>query len=218
MLTSLPKLQPRRTTFCNQHVMDACVAYIERARQDLLYELLREEGAHHTHEYYEVAWKIVAELAEANYAVPDEPVGKLDLAIEISRRLRAANGMDEFPVQGRPLAADPENLPPFISLPIDEGTARRGKLTQEQVDRILARTYQQRPELWFALAEEYRNDLLMSATSDFLLLMGQIVAAEFPENERLWKPGELRLEAVRRIYEMCRFGERYTSLTGDESR
>ena len=189
VLSPLPKLLPRRTTFCNRHVMDACVAYLERNRQDLLHRLLHEEGVHHSHEYYELAWEILDELQAANFAVPEEPVGRLDLAIEISRRLRAANGMSEFPVRGHPLSADPAVLPPLLSLPIDEGTQRRGELTQEQVDRILAQTYKERPDLWFALAEEYRNDLLMSATADFLNVLYQIVATEFEEKQRPWKAG-----------------------------
>jgi hypothetical protein len=203
ILSPLPKLPARRTTFCSQVAVDACTAYLERTRQDLLYNLYREEGVQHTHLYYETAWTILQELEKANFVVPEEAVGKLDLAIEISRRLRAANGMPEFPVQGRPLAADPENLPPLINLPLDDYTLKRGALTQEQADRILAKTYKERPALWFAMAEEYRNDLLMSATAEFMALMEQVVIAEFPEDKQLWAPGDLRTEAVRRIYKMC---------------
>jgi len=203
-LRALPVLPVLRPDFCGQEAADKAVSFLERDRPDLLLELLAEEGRYRTDLYAERAWEAADAAVEAGAGVPATPLGRLGFALELSRRLRAAYGMAEMFCAGRPLAARPgDPLPPLPALGIGDGTRRRAGLTQEQADRLLQQAYAARPELWFALAEECRYDLPMQATADILALFEHLAAAEPGAARNSWTAGELRLEALRRLYKLC---------------
>lgn len=168
-LLPLPDLPVRRETFCTQGVVDQATHYLVRQHPELMKRMRLEDFAGTDTDLSDAAWGLLealdANAAEIGLAVPINPVGRLDLACEISRRLRSAYGRRDRKARGKPLAETADQLPPLCSLQLDERPKRR--LTQEQVDILLQASYAAHPELWFAVAEEYRIDLRLDANSRF---------------------------------------------------
>ncbi|TAL27083.1 MAG: hypothetical protein EPN97_18160 [Alphaproteobacteria bacterium] len=200
----LPRLKVLRDTWCNQDTADRAADYLQQNNPDLIRELLLEEGAERNNEYFNLAYETIDYLAEAGIGVPDTLLGKLDLACELSRRIRKANGKTDFVPRGKPLGEGPDKpLPSMPALEISEGAARRGNVTQELADKILKHAYEARPDLWYATAEEYRHLICIYATEEFRKLINDLVAAEFGDTKNMWTPGEMFSEGIRRIYSMC---------------
>ena len=200
----LPRLKVVRDTWCSQQLADNAADFLQAHKPDLIQELAAEERGERLSEYFNVVYEILDALNEAGQALPATMLGKVDLACELSRRVRNAYGYAELKPKGHPLASGPDQpLPPMVNVPIDEGTARRGNLTQDAVDKILAQTYQRRPDLWYALAEEYRHQMRLFAVDEFQQLLADVAGAEFGDKRNNWAEGELYLEAVRRLHRMC---------------
>lgn len=203
-LQPLPRLKVLRDTWCSQDTVDRAADYLQQNNPDLIRELLLEEDGPRAPAFFNIVYEILDYLAEEGVELPAMPLGKMDLACELSRRLRKANGLFDVPPRGKPLAAGPDQpLPPLLKLAIDEDAARRGTLTQELTDRVLQIAYEKQPALWYALAEEYRNHMRLYATDEFPALLAQLMTTEYGDKKSVWTEGELYTEAVRRIYEMC---------------
>ncbi|MEZ0223671.1 MAG: hypothetical protein ACAH83_03895 [Alphaproteobacteria bacterium] len=200
----LPRLKVLRDTWCDQDTVDRAADYLQANNPDLIREILLEEGAERNSEYFNLAYEVVDYLAMAGVADPATPLGKLDLACEISRRIRKANGKSELTPRGKPLAAGPNvPLPPLAPLAVSEGAQHRGNVTQEMADKVFGIAYKQRPDLWWAFAEEYRHLMCLYAVDEMRALIGKILKEEYGPMKDGWTEGELYIEAVRRVYKMC---------------
>ena len=200
----LPELEVRRGIYCSQQVTDRAIDFLQANNPELIQELLVEEGAQRAWPYFNVAYEVIDYLTEAGVEVPTTSLGKMDLISELSRRLRKAYGFAEVEPRGKPLAAGPDHpLPPLINLEIDEASIRRGGLTQAITDTLLQMAYDKRPDLWYAVAEEYRFLVLPYAIEEFRALLKQIAEAESIPTANHWTMSELTSEAARRIYAMC---------------
>jgi hypothetical protein len=203
-LRALPVLKVLRDTWCSQQTADAAIDYLQAHYPALLQELLVEEEGSRSAAYLNAAYGILDTLSEDNVELPAAPLGKMDLMCELSRRLRKAYGFFDVPPRGRPLAAGPDQpLPKLPGLPVSEGSARRGKVTQEMADRVLQSCYDKHPALWFALAEEYRNQMPLYAVDEFRDVLARLVSAEDEDKRNVFTENELFIEAVRRIYVLC---------------
>ena len=138
--------------------------------------------------------------------LPDGHLGMLDLMCELSRRIRKAYGMRELLPAGKPLAEGPyKSFPPLVNLQIREWfeSPLGGNITQEIADEALGFAYQRRSDLWFAVAEEYRNDMFVGALDEFRTVIYRIVVGDFPDKNNSERSSRLVIEAARRISRMC---------------
>ena len=62
--------------------------------------------------------------------------------------------------------------------------------------------YAKRPDLWLAVAEEYRYEVLLDATDQFRALVREIVDAEYPDENNMWSAMYLYDEGILRIYRL----------------
>jgi hypothetical protein len=200
---ALPHLKVLRETWCTQQQVDQATDYLQAHNPALIRDLLQWEDMERFSEYFGAAFAILEFLAARGVDVPATQMGKVDLMCEISRRLCAANGFKDFPPRGHALGPGPDKLPPLIVLPVDPERARRGSLTQEMVDSILAETYQLRPEVWYALGEEQRSDMRLFASDAFMGALGSAMQGIPAEKINGWTQGELFHEGLSRLYKMC---------------
>lgn len=203
----LPHLPVARDAWCPQADADRAIDFLQANNPELIAEILLEEGASRSSEYFNVSYEALDYLSEAGQPVPATLLGKLDLAYELSRRIRKANGMSDLKLRGTQAGQGPDKPAPLPSLAISDGAAKRGNVTQELADRILKLSYDQRPDLWFAASEEYRHDICIYATDELRETLRKIVDAEFGPTKTNWTAGEIYIEAVRRIYKMCGIDE-----------
>jgi len=188
-----------RETYCSQQVADKAIRHVLTSKPDLVYELLMEEHGRQ-HDYSEAAWDILEYLEQEHVEVPTTYLGRMDLISELSRRLCRAYGRPDPLPRGHAIA---QPMPPLPRLELCEHTRKYAHVTQELVDGILQRIYERRPDLWFAVAEEYRYYVLLDATTEFGRMIEEIASTEFPEQRNLWTMMDVRLEGVRRMYQMC---------------
>jgi len=188
-----------REDYCSQQVADFAIRYLLTNRPDLVSELLLEEHGRQ-HDYTEAAWDILEYLEQQQVEVPKTLLGRMDLISELSRRLCRAYGRPDPLPRGHSIAQPMPGLP---HLEMCEHVRRWAHVTQELVDAILQRIYDHRPDLWFAVAEEYRYLVLLDATTEFGRLIEDIASNEFPEQWNMWTMMDVRLEGVRRMYFMC---------------
>ena len=204
-LLPLPDLPVQRETYCGQSAVNQVTHFLVRHRPELLDRLLLEDFGGTNSDLSDAAWELLDELQPhaAELGVPTIPLGRLDLVCELSRRLRSAYGRKDRRARGRALSEDPRQLPPLCPLEIRSDTQRR--LTQAQVDAVLLVEYAARPDLWYAVAEEYRVDLRLDATSEF----GSVLRASLTDRVvgdadfNTWASWDLFHEALRRIIKMC---------------
>lgn len=203
-LHPLPVLPVLRGAWCDQATTDAAISFLEKNKSELLLELLAEENGPRLSSYLNIAYEALEEVEAGGAALPATGLGKIDLIYELSRRLRRAYGLVDVPPLGTPFAAGPDKpLPPLVRLAVSEGAARRGDVTQEMADHALQVTYERRPDLWYALAEEYRLQMRLFAVDEFRALLQKVLDEEYGPRKNNWTDGELFMEAVRRIYKMC---------------
>ena len=203
----LPHLPVLRGTWCPQADTDRAIDFLQANNPELIAEMLVEEGASRSSDYFNVAFEVLDYLSEAGQPVPATLLGKLDLAYELSRRIRKANGLSEFRLRGTQAGEGPDKPAPLPSLAVSEGATKRGNVTQELADKILKLSYDQRPDLWFAASEEYRHDICIYATDELRETLRKIVDDAFGPTRNNWTAGEIFIEAVRRIYKMCGIDE-----------
>jgi hypothetical protein len=117
---------------------------------------------------------------------------------------RSAAGLAEIAPSGKPLASGPDQpLPPLADLKISEHTKEFNHVTQERADRVLRIAYEKRPDLWLAVAEEHRHEVLLDATDQFRALLREILNAEYPGQDNMWPAMYLYDEGILRIHRMC---------------
>jgi hypothetical protein len=204
-LLPLPELPVRRETYCGQATVNQVTHYLVQYRPELLDRMLLEDLSGTNTGFSEAAWELLDELQPqaAELGVPTTPLGRLDLVCELSRRLRRAYGRKDRRTRGRALSENPQRLPPLCAFVA--GPDIKKWLTQTQVDDVLTAEYAARPELWYAVAEEYRVDLRLDATSELQGILRAAlldrVAGNAEVGGRAWF--ELFHEAIQRIIKMC---------------
>jgi hypothetical protein len=211
-LPPLPDLPVRRETYCSQNAVDQATRFLVRRHEDLLQQMRQEDCNGYHMDRSEAAWELLEALqaGATDIDMPAGLIGRLDLACEIIRRLRKADGRQDLRPRGIPLGEAPDRLRPLCGLDIAKQRMRR--LTQEQVDDVLQVSYAANPELWFATAEECRIDLQLDATQRFRSALQTTLLECIPgvgiENFTLLAPSEIYHEAMSRIIRMCRLDGR----------
>ncbi len=199
----LPRLKVLREDYCSQAVTDLAISWVEAHRPELIENLMLHEHWRQQ-DYSEAAWDILEYLTEAKVAIPTTLIGRMDLIAELTRRGRSAAGLPEIAPSGQPLASRPDQpLPPLVDLEICDHTKERNHVSQEMADRVLRIAYDKRPDLWLAVAEEQRHEVLLDATDQFRALLRKIVNAEYPGQDNMWAAIYLYDEGILRIHRMC---------------
>jgi hypothetical protein len=199
----LPQLKVLREDYCSQHVVDTAIGWVESHRPELIENLMLQEHWRQQ-DYSEAAWDILECLTEAEVPIPLSLIGRMDLIAELTRRGRSAAGLPEIAPSGKPLAAGPDQpLPSLADLEICDHTKQFNHRTQDVADRVLKIAYEKRPDLWLAVAEEQRHEVLLDATDQFRALLREIVNAEYPGQDNMWAAMYLYDEGILRIHRMC---------------
>ncbi|MGH1377175.1 MAG: hypothetical protein ACRBCK_12635 [Alphaproteobacteria bacterium] len=195
-IRDLPKLPIVRDGYCSQEMIDTIVDHIVKNHRDLLLKVITEErptrvGIH----YQEYAILIGNIRKEAAVALPEHDIGFIDIAYELSRRVRVAYDMEEVPVSGKPLASSIEGpYPELISKSIGKYTEQAG-FDQKTVDSILTEFYAANHEECYVRCEMYRCDQdLFAGYSPALRVM--LPEAQKSEAHRLGTELALRLGAM----------------------
>jgi hypothetical protein len=106
--------------------------------------------------------------------------------------------LPEIPPSGKPLASGPDQpLPPLADLEICDHT-KEYHLAQDAADRVLKIAYEKRPDVWLAVAEEHRHEVLLDATDQFRGLLREIVNTEYPGKDNMWAAMYLYDEGILR--------------------
>ena len=95
-----------------------------------------------------------------------------------------------------------------MALEICDHTKEFNHLSQDMTDRVLRIAYDKRPDLWLAVAEEHRHEVVRDATDQFRALLREIVDAEYPGQDNMWAAMYLYDEGILRFHRMCEIFER----------
>jgi hypothetical protein len=143
-------------------------------------------------------------LTEAKAPIPLSLIGRMDLYRraypEGAQRGGAAGDCAER--QASCLGAETP-LPSLVDLEICEHTKEFNHLTQDMADRLVQIAYDKRPDLWLAVAEEHRHEVLLDAADQFRALLREIVDAEYPGQDNMWAAMYFHDEGILRIHRMC---------------
>ncbi len=206
-LKPLPPLKVIRETYCSQEMTDSCIDYLVKNYPQRVLALLDEEKVNREVLYYKIASNIAYILKDEvgkSIDVPQTHLGLIDLVYELSRRLRRAYDLPEILPQGKPIAPTPDGpFPELIKIEIGPVQKKLG-ITQEVADRLLGRIYEQRPDLWYAMAEGARRNLhLYMLSDDFFDTLKRVGAEENIPLIDVMAPSAMRSLAWGCIYKMC---------------
>jgi len=159
ILKELPRLPVIRKEYCSQKITDDAIDYLFEHHPDLLLRIVEDENPNRVGTHYEAYQKAIYTLQKSeDVIIPDHDIALIDIAYELSRRIRIAYGMNEIEVQGRPLAPSIEGpYPELIKKPIGRYTKKDG-FTQKKVDSILEDFYQANHKLCYVHSEQFRRD------------------------------------------------------------
>jgi hypothetical protein len=174
--------------FCDQETTDRLLAMIWEAQLEDLALMAREEQQtfpSNRDEIYRKRSYVVEEFflehgAEALARVNSD-VAIVHLMNECSRRLRAVQGLHKFPVFGHPLAEKIDGPYPELTAPETHEYAQleTGPVTADIINRVCGRAYREKPELFYALAEELRLSMLTySVTNRIRAHIKAVIVAE----------------------------------------
>jgi hypothetical protein len=128
----------------------------------------------------------------------------MDLIAELTRRGAAQQDCRRFRRSARLL---PRGRTRLYRLPgiSKSASIRRNSTTSLRIwpTGVLRIAYDKRPDLWLAVAEEHRHEVLLDATDQFRALLREIVNAEYPGQNNMWAPMHLYDEGILRIYRVC---------------
>ena len=208
-LLPLPELPMRRETYCSQKMADYAIGVLWKKSAETLREMIGEESSARYYEYRNACWGVIEFLRYTGLyegPLPDGHLGMLDLMCELSRRIRMAYAMTELLPAGKPLADGPYgSFPPLMRLETRDAvqSASGGNITQHIADQALLFSYERRMDLWFAVAEEHRNQMFVGAADEFRGVLRRIVEDKFPDANLPERASRLYMEGLRRLYRMC---------------
>lgn len=197
---SLPVLSVSAGSQVTQGVADALVRHLEEKQPALIAALVASEKIPRDYAFYDSSNQILAYVrdeAGKHVAVPENSVAQFDFLYELSRRARAAAGVGEVPVLGKPLRAGQE-LP---VLPIDEATKQLG-VTQEIFDSMIAQVFKTEPQLFHELAEQSRRNMpIWAAESRFRAHWEPLLPPELTLNALI--KSRMMMECRKRLRAAC---------------
>lgn len=197
---SLPILPVSSGAQVTQDVVDALVLHLEEKQPDLIAALVASEKIPRDYAFYDASNQILAcvrDEAGKHVAVPEHSVAQFDFLYELSRRARAAAGVGEAPVLGKPLRPGQE-LP---VLPVDEATTRLG-VTQEIFDSMIAQVFKTEPQLFIELAEHSRRNMpIWAAESRFRAHWEPLLPPELTLNALI--KSRMMMECRKRLRTAC---------------
>lgn len=170
-INPLPVLNVVRNIYCSQETTDMIVDHLERNAKDLLYRCMVDEVPvlDIRNEAYSCLIAYVLDQVSKDIQVSFSDMAMVDLAYEVSRRIRKAYDLPEVAVIGEALApsiAGP--YPNLINLEISDRTHGLG-LTQDAVNEILEILYVKHSDIWFSICESKRRNLILFFIEDKLL-------------------------------------------------
>lgn len=165
-LTLIPVL---REDFISQKDIDEIHTYLWERHPDLILSVAEYEFENYGPNYRErigIILDFLKTLDPGEIPLPKTNPGRLDVMYELSRRIRHANNMPEWPIHGRPLAEKYDGyIPEPPSLPIQENILYKKfpeqRITQEMTDRILSAVYKENPRLFYDFTEAIRHAMIV---------------------------------------------------------
>lgn len=213
-LNPLPVLPVLREEYCSQEFADEAIAYLEQSFADRLLLLRDEEQVTRLNNYYKRLSSAVEPIlpgrAPVGIQLPTSQLGFVDLANELSRRLRYAYGLPSVRKQGISLASSLNGPFPILeSISISDETRNAG-FDQRTIDALLSESYRNRPDLWFNLSEACRSNVLIySVTGEFEKHLGDTaveLGLRLPEAHFI-PLSYCMSEAIKRLRKICKIGE-----------
>ncbi len=150
-LLPLPVLPVERDEHCSQEMTDAIISELEKNYKDALTDVFFAENESRTFVHHEPYINIIADVMEKvskTMPLPTDYLGLIDLAYELSRRIRKAKGLADIPTEGFEL----QDVPEWV---LDE----RLSIDKDVALKILQDAYEANPELWFIYGEGLRRDM-----------------------------------------------------------
>lgn len=197
---SLPVLPVSDGAHVTQNVVDALVRHLEENQPALMAALVASEKIPRDFAFYDASNQIfvyVRDEAGKHVAVPENSFGQFDFLYELSRRARAAAGVGEPPVLGKPLRPGQE-LP---VLPLEEATLRLG-VTQAIFDSMIGQVYKTDPQLFHELAEHSRRNMpIWAAESRFRAHWEPLLPPELTLNALI--KSRMMMECRKRLRAAC---------------
>jgi hypothetical protein len=197
---SLPVLPVSDGAYVTQNVVDALVRHLEENQPALVAALVASEKIPRDFAFYDASNQIfsyVRDEAGKHLSVPENPVGQFDFLYELSRRARAAAGVGEAPVLGKPLRPGQE-LP---VLPVEEATLRLG-VTQAIFDSMIGQVLKTDPQLFRELAEHSRRNMpIWAAESRFRAHWEPLLPSELTLNALI--KSRMMMECRKRLRAAC---------------
>lgn len=157
----LPELKVVQEEYCTQEMTDHVLRFLHEKRPDLITDI--GEKPYNPMAQQDALQRIVGYLrTDADeIEIPDTRLGMIELTFEIYRRYKKAAGEPVLEVSGKPIASgEDEPLCPLKRVPVVE----RPGIIQEVVDYIIPLSYEERPDLWYELAEAARRGVRPSET------------------------------------------------------
>lgn len=206
-LKPLPKLPVIRDEYCSQEMADNIIDYLvnqfpKRIEKIIEDELPSRTGIHYG--AYSDAIGCVTEAIEKGLFPNLTKLGYIDLAYELSRRVRKACNLPSIPILGHPLADTPNG--PFPKL-IESSKKDQclDDINQENIEEVLTKSYELDSNIWYLYSESIRRDVGLYFPS--FLLQSSIKAASqkvfgAKSMKQVHENGLYR-EASFRCYMMC---------------
>jgi len=206
-IKSLPHLPVLRDDFCPQEIADKVIDELVTNYPDNLEQLswyLPGPGAAMNVELDKVMYKVRSQIRE-KFNMSGNPMLYVYLACEIWRRMRKAYGYsEEIEVKGVPLAPTPHGpFPELVTREISDELKKSG-FTQDLVDQILRKYYEDYPELWYANGEAFRRSIgVYLQVPEKNEYFKKIVPSGSFREINLSDISNLERDAAWRIIEMC---------------
>jgi len=202
----LPKLPIVRNNYVSQELVDEITDWLEENKPESIELMLHEEtqgreGLYHIN----IDDHIVAPIAKIkkHKDILDHPLKWVDLCYELSRRWRKAADMVEVPVMGIPLAPSVDGeYPEFPSTAIMQGSIHNG-FTQENVEEILSKSYEESPEIWFNYSEAQRRNMVIGMISAAMYMNFKNLIEKPGLDIKLGAASSLCNEAGKRLFKLC---------------
>ena len=178
-LRPLPVLPVERDEYCSQQMTDDIISELEKSYKEALTDVFFGEIEERTFVHLEPYTNIIIDVMESvaeKMDVPTDYLGLIDLAYELSRRVRKAKGLSDIPTEGFEL----QDVPEWV---LDE----RLSIDKDLAVRVLSEAYDDDPALWFAYGEGLRRDMPLFIDDQVGLKIKNRLNALLPDTSEDWK-------------------------------
>ncbi len=202
----LPKLPIVRNNYVSQELVDEITDWLEENKPESIELMFYEETVDRISLYHSnIDDNIIAPIAQIpKYkSALDHPLKWVDLCYELSRRFRVAADLKEVPVMGSPLVSSVnDEYPELPNTPIMQGSIHNG-FTQENVEEILSKSYEESPEIWFNYSEAQRRNMVIGMISAAMYMNFKDLIEESGLDVKPGAASSLRNEAGKRLFKLC---------------